>query len=105
MLVLSHLDDEGVLHWNSIEFEPSSCGRSKCNGAIGYIGSIGKDKFGEEMTKNLSLAGVNVHYYNDSQWLCLRLILPSLTKLRAMYAKVWRFIYIFYRGCKYEGKF
>ncbi|KAF3948020.1 hypothetical protein CMV_025931 [Castanea mollissima] len=47
-----------------IQSKLPSCGRSKCNGAIGYIGSIGKDKFGEEMTKNLSSAGVNVHYYN-----------------------------------------
>lgn len=29
-------------------------------GATSYIGSIGKDKFGEEMKKNSKLAGVNV---------------------------------------------
>lgn len=29
-------------------------------GATGYIGSIGKDKFGEEMKKNAKQAGVNV---------------------------------------------
>ncbi|PON67985.1 Adenosine kinase [Trema orientale] len=34
-------------------------------GATGYIGSIGKDKFGEEMKKNSKQAGVNVHYYED----------------------------------------
>ncbi|KAK7848569.1 adenosine kinase 2 [Quercus suber] len=34
-------------------------------GATGYIGSIGKDKFGEEMKKNSKSAGVNVHYYED----------------------------------------
>ncbi|GMN51053.1 hypothetical protein TIFTF001_020207 [Ficus carica] len=34
-------------------------------GATGYIGSIGKDKFGEEMKKNSKLAGVNVQYYED----------------------------------------
>ncbi|KAL4595833.1 hypothetical protein ACB092_01G288800 [Castanea dentata] len=47
-----------------IQSKLPSCGCSKCNGAIGYIGSIGKDTFGEEMTKNLSSAGVKVHYYN-----------------------------------------
>ncbi|PIN23388.1 putative pfkB family carbohydrate kinase [Handroanthus impetiginosus] len=34
-------------------------------GATGYMGSIGKDKFGEEMKKNAKKAGVNVHYYED----------------------------------------
>ncbi|KAE9590919.1 hypothetical protein Lal_00023214 [Lupinus albus] len=34
-------------------------------GATSYMGSIGKDKFGEEMKKNAKLAGVNVHYYED----------------------------------------
>jgi len=29
-------------------------------GATGYIGCIGKDKFGEEMKKRCSLDGVNV---------------------------------------------
>ncbi|CAN6581023.1 unnamed protein product [Malus baccata var. baccata] len=29
------------------------------------MGSIGKDKYGEEMKKNSKLAGVNVHYYED----------------------------------------
>ncbi|XP_047158187.1 adenosine kinase 2-like [Vigna umbellata] len=32
-------------------------------GATGYIGCIGKDKFGEEMKKRCSLDGVKVHYY------------------------------------------
>lgn len=31
-------------------------------GATGYIGSIGKDKFGEEMKKNSKSAGVNVSF-------------------------------------------
>ncbi|XP_022992577.1 adenosine kinase 2-like [Cucurbita maxima] len=34
-------------------------------GATSYIGSIGKDKFGEEMKKNSRLAGVNAQYYED----------------------------------------
>ncbi|KAL0375070.1 UNVERIFIED_CONTAM: Adenosine kinase [Sesamum radiatum] len=34
-------------------------------GATGYIGSIGKDKYGEEMKKNAKQAGVNVHYHED----------------------------------------
>uniref|UniRef100_A0A2P2K177 Adenosine kinase n=1 Tax=Rhizophora mucronata TaxID=61149 RepID=A0A2P2K177_RHIMU len=34
-------------------------------GATSYMGCIGKDKFGEEMKKNIKLAGVNVHYYED----------------------------------------
>ncbi|GAB4833635.1 Adenylate kinase 2 [Ancistrocladus abbreviatus] len=34
-------------------------------GATGYIGCIGKDKFGEEMKHNAKLAGVNAHYYED----------------------------------------
>ncbi|OVA10108.1 Adenosine kinase [Macleaya cordata] len=34
-------------------------------GATSFMGCIGKDKFGEEMTKNSKLAGVNVHYYED----------------------------------------
>ncbi|KAL2900715.1 Adenosine kinase 2 [Bienertia sinuspersici] len=32
-------------------------------GATSYIGCIGKDKFGEEMKRDASHAGVNVHYY------------------------------------------
>lgn len=35
-------------------------------GAASYIGSIGKDKFGEEMKKNAKDAGVNV----DSSLIC-----------------------------------
>lgn len=34
-------------------------------GVTSYMGSIGKDKFGEEMKKNAKDAGVNVHYYED----------------------------------------
>ncbi|KVI09711.1 Adenosine kinase [Cynara cardunculus var. scolymus] len=34
-------------------------------GATSYMGCIGKDKYGEEMTKNSKSAGVNVHYYED----------------------------------------
>ncbi|KAF5453423.1 hypothetical protein F2P56_028326 [Juglans regia] len=34
-------------------------------GATSYIGSIGKDKFGEQMKSNSKLAGVNVNYYED----------------------------------------
>ncbi|GAA0152984.1 hypothetical protein LIER_11328 [Lithospermum erythrorhizon] len=34
-------------------------------GSTSYIGCIGKDKFGEEMKKNSTAAGVNVHYYED----------------------------------------
>ncbi|KAH7662680.1 Adenosine kinase protein [Dioscorea alata] len=34
-------------------------------GATSYMGSIGKDKFGEEMKKNSKAGGVNVHYYED----------------------------------------
>ncbi|XP_073310080.1 adenosine kinase 2-like [Primulina huaijiensis] len=34
-------------------------------GATSYMGSIGKDKFGEEMKANAKLAGVNVHYHED----------------------------------------
>lgn len=34
-------------------------------GATSYIGCIGKDKFGEEMKKNSTAAGVNVKYYED----------------------------------------
>ncbi|KAK9049795.1 hypothetical protein SSX86_031236, partial [Deinandra increscens subsp. villosa] len=34
-------------------------------GATSYIGSIGKDKYGEEMINNSKSAGVNVHYYED----------------------------------------
>ncbi|KAL9676790.1 hypothetical protein QQ045_005010 [Rhodiola kirilowii] len=34
-------------------------------GATSFIGSIGKDKYGEEMEKNAKIAGVNVHYYKD----------------------------------------
>ncbi|KAL5700085.1 adenosine kinase [Ranunculus cassubicifolius] len=33
--------------------------------AVDAMGSIGKDKFGEEMKKHSSAAGVNVHYYED----------------------------------------
>ncbi|CAL5396082.1 unnamed protein product [Camellia sinensis] len=33
--------------------------------ATSYMGCIGKDKFGEEMKKNIKLAGVNVHYCED----------------------------------------
>ncbi|KAE8666243.1 Adenosine kinase [Hibiscus syriacus] len=33
--------------------------------ATGYIGCIGKDKFGEEMKKNSKAAGVNVQYLQD----------------------------------------
>ncbi|XWS55839.1 hypothetical protein CRYUN_Cryun09bG0034500 [Craigia yunnanensis] len=33
--------------------------------ATSYIGCIGKDKFGEEMKKNSTAAGVNVHYLED----------------------------------------
>ncbi|CAK9147375.1 unnamed protein product [Ilex paraguariensis] len=29
------------------------------------MGCIGKDKFGDEMKKNSTAAGVNVHYYED----------------------------------------
>ncbi|KZV26059.1 adenosine kinase 2 [Dorcoceras hygrometricum] len=34
-------------------------------GATSYMGSIGKDKFGEEMKVNAKQAGVNVHYHED----------------------------------------
>ncbi|CAN1238016.1 Adenosine kinase 2 [Linum grandiflorum] len=34
-------------------------------GSTSYIGCIGNDKFGEEMTKNAKQAGVNVHYCVD----------------------------------------
>ncbi|XP_051152334.1 adenosine kinase 2-like [Andrographis paniculata] len=34
-------------------------------GATAYMGSIGKDKFGEEMKKNAQQAGVKVHYHED----------------------------------------
>ncbi|GJY03667.1 adenosine kinase 2, partial [Tanacetum coccineum] len=34
-------------------------------GATSYMGCIGKDKYGEEMTKNSKSAGLNVHYYED----------------------------------------
>lgn len=34
-------------------------------GATSYIGCIGKDKFGEEMKKNSTAAGVNVKYHED----------------------------------------
>ncbi|XP_039138667.1 adenosine kinase 2-like [Dioscorea cayenensis subsp. rotundata] len=33
--------------------------------ATSYMGSIGKDKFGEEMKKNSKAGGVNVQYYED----------------------------------------
>lgn len=32
-------------------------------GATGFIGCIGKDKFGEEMKKSSNLAGVNVSFF------------------------------------------
>lgn len=32
-------------------------------GATSYMGSIGKDKYGEEMKKNSKLAGVNVSIF------------------------------------------
>lgn len=34
-------------------------------GATSFMGCIGKDKFGEEMKKNATVAGVNVHYRED----------------------------------------
>ncbi|CAN7037010.1 unnamed protein product [Brassica oleracea var. botrytis] len=34
-------------------------------GATSYMGSIGKDKYGEAMKKDATAAGVNVHYYED----------------------------------------
>ncbi|KAJ8766068.1 hypothetical protein K2173_020584 [Erythroxylum novogranatense] len=34
-------------------------------GATSYIGCIGKDKFGDEMKKNIKKAGVNGQYYED----------------------------------------
>ncbi|KAL8516658.1 hypothetical protein ACS0TY_015061 [Phlomoides rotata] len=34
-------------------------------GATAYMGSIGKDKYGEEMKKHATKAGVNVHYHED----------------------------------------
>ncbi|XP_020578968.1 adenosine kinase 2-like [Phalaenopsis equestris] len=34
-------------------------------GATSYMGCIGKDKFGEEMKKNVKEAGVNAHYYEN----------------------------------------
>ncbi|PIA37319.1 hypothetical protein AQUCO_03000129v1 [Aquilegia coerulea] len=34
-------------------------------GATSYMGCIGKDKYGEEMKKDSTAAGVNVHYYED----------------------------------------
>ncbi|CAN7075464.1 unnamed protein product [Brassica oleracea var. botrytis] len=34
-------------------------------GATSYIGSIGKDKYGEAMKKDATAAGVNVHYHED----------------------------------------
>nr|XP_043634815.1 adenosine kinase 2-like isoform X3 [Erigeron canadensis] len=37
----------------------------KVPGATSFMGSIGKDKYGEEMKKNSKSAGVNVHYYED----------------------------------------
>ncbi|XP_051114015.1 adenosine kinase 2-like [Andrographis paniculata] len=36
-------------------------------GATAYIGSIGKDKYGEEMKKNATAAGVKVHYHEDEK--------------------------------------
>lgn len=38
-------------------------------GATAFIGSIGKDKFGEEMKKNAKEAGVNVSIVNSSIYL------------------------------------
>ncbi|CAJ1893166.1 unnamed protein product [Sphenostylis stenocarpa] len=34
-------------------------------GATSFMGGIGKDKYGEEMKKGSTLAGVNVHYHED----------------------------------------
>lgn len=34
-------------------------------GATGYMGCIGKDKFGQEMFKSSTASGVNVHYYEQ----------------------------------------
>ncbi|XP_050379491.1 adenosine kinase 2-like [Argentina anserina] len=34
-------------------------------GATSYMGSIGKDKYGDEMKKSSKLAGVNVHFYEE----------------------------------------
>ncbi|KAG2334668.1 hypothetical protein Bca4012_000133 [Brassica carinata] len=34
-------------------------------GATSYMGSIGKDKYGEAMKKDATAAGLNVHYYED----------------------------------------
>ncbi|KAF5197018.1 Adenosine kinase protein [Thalictrum thalictroides] len=34
-------------------------------GATSFMGCIGKDKYGKEMKKNSTAAGVNVHYYED----------------------------------------
>ncbi|KAM5555988.1 hypothetical protein ABKV19_023741 [Rosa sericea] len=36
-------------------------------GATSYVGCIGKDKFGEEMKKDCTKAGVNVQYYEDEK--------------------------------------
>lgn len=43
--------------------------------ATSYIGSIGKDKFGEEMKKNSKLAGVNVSFSTSSP----TLLIPQLS--------------------------
>ncbi|KAF3955123.1 hypothetical protein CMV_019622 [Castanea mollissima] len=64
LIIVKMPQDNDFRCYIGIQSNLPSCGRSKCNGAIGYIGSIGNDKFGEEMTKNLSSAGFNVHYYN-----------------------------------------
>ncbi|CAN6723656.1 unnamed protein product [Malus baccata var. baccata] len=46
------------------EFHPSCSVDASSTWTTSYMGSIGKDKYGEEM-KNSKLAGVNVHYYED----------------------------------------
>ncbi|RXI01258.1 hypothetical protein DVH24_001492 [Malus domestica] len=47
------------------EFHPSCSVDASSTWTTSYMGSIGKDKYGEEMKKNSKLAGVNVHYYED----------------------------------------
>lgn len=46
-------------------------------GATSYMGSIGKDKFGEEMKKNAKQAGVNVSTW-FVQFVYLQLLSSSL---------------------------
>ncbi|KAL9677470.1 hypothetical protein QQ045_005702 [Rhodiola kirilowii] len=48
--------------WNSIKFAQWML---QVSGAISFMGSIGKDKYGKEMEKNAKIAGVNVLYYKD----------------------------------------